>query len=212
MAFIDDIHDDSNAQFSSGFPRDFVLTNELKTLFQHTLGDGRQKPWKRTHSQHWAPALAQASDKTVCCRVCGMTHIIQPNLQCPYCHENIGLYIELTCYLETNTDQIIWQYIREINSNKTNIPQRVFRAFSMQHHGQAEMEFYLSSNNEVILKPLNDDLPIYWASKNHQQGQFQRLLGELYITKEMIHNGAFLYVDQEATSRLIRLELKGQNA
>lgn len=211
LAFVDDQFDDSNEAPSIGFPRALIFTPELKQLFQWTLGDGRQQSWRRAQMAHWPIALAQAVDQTIHCSNCGMSYLSHDQQQCPYCDHQESKQIQLIAYQGTDTSQPLWQYQHELSATVHEIPQRVFRPFCLSQHMQAEFIVAIREDS-LNLKPLNEDLTVYWGTLAQHQGQFNRLVGELHLSQEMLNAGAFLYVEHGTHSRLVKIQMLGAQA
>lgn len=87
----------SGSQF--GIPRELVLTDELRTLFQNTFGARADHPQRRTQMWQWAPALARAEDMLLECPGCGMAYYYNnPFRSCPYCDAPEPPYVLLETY------------------------------------------------------------------------------------------------------------------
>ena len=87
----------SGSQF--GIPRELVLTDELRTLFQNTFRQRADHPQQRTQMWQWAPALARAEDMLLECPGCGMAYYYNnPFRSCPYCDAPEPPYVLLETY------------------------------------------------------------------------------------------------------------------
>lgn len=86
IPWIEDEDDDSNYS-ESGIPREIVLSNQLKNLFQRTFGkEGRTNPICRPSMSEWYKVISQAEAATIECKKCSSTFYIGTNI-CPFCNE-----------------------------------------------------------------------------------------------------------------------------
>jgi DNA-binding helix-hairpin-helix protein with protein kinase domain len=84
LPWIDDPEDDTNYS-DLGIPRRYVLSPQLKELFQQTFSRaGRQNPAERPSMRKWYDVLRQAADATLTCTDCGATFYVGHN-ECPFC-------------------------------------------------------------------------------------------------------------------------------
>lgn len=84
LPWIDDPDDIQNTT-NQGFPRDVVLSPNLKTLCQSCFGIGLQEPRKRPGIAQWAEKLYSAANFTIRCLECNSTYYANQK-NCPWCH------------------------------------------------------------------------------------------------------------------------------
>lgn len=127
--WVNDPEDDCNRS-ENGFPPKLFLTQELFDLFQQTFSAGRETPELRPTSYYWQKALGRASDSTLMCPVCKMSHIYEPGKKtCPYCDNDIANIISIK-----DEDSLLFsrELVWEENSSvakEVAIPERVFIPF-----------------------------------------------------------------------------------
>ena len=128
-SWINDPEDDSNRS-EDGFLKELFLTQELFDLFQQTFSVGRETAELRPTSYYWQKVLAKASDSTLECPKCKMSHIHEIGLKiCPYCENEISDIISIK-----KNDSLIFsrELVWNENSNVSRefaIPERVFIPF-----------------------------------------------------------------------------------
>jgi len=93
LPWIDDPDDESNATLH-GFPRNIVLSPNLKKLSQRCFGEGLRNPTKRPGISQWVEALYSAADFTVNCADCGSTYYANQK-SCPWCDCPRQLHVQL---------------------------------------------------------------------------------------------------------------------
>lgn len=103
VAWIDDPNDVANRS-STGLPRDLVLTNELRGLFQQCFGEGRIDPGARPTLSEWRAAFEAAAARLMTCMgddACGSGFYVNKSGQCPFCDriQDEGAHLLLTHYL-----------------------------------------------------------------------------------------------------------------
>ena len=137
--YIDDEDDDSN-NTEGGLPRELILTDELKELFQLEFGIGRLNPLARPCMSIWAIALAKAHDNSIVCPECKMSDY--ENLQnCPYCDGKKPAYYKITTQN--------WSYILQPEEKDSyTLPHRLFFPFSFEHSD----EIWFKDSNDSIFK------------------------------------------------------------
>lgn len=127
--YIYDENDDSN--YAEFFPYDFVLTEELKKLFQQTFDElGKYYKWNRPTMYEWVNAVARAYDKCMRCPECGMDYVYSEDKGriCPWCDAKpYGILKLFSHYLENDEPgNIIWEYVHEISAiDSLDIPLRM---------------------------------------------------------------------------------------
>lgn len=85
LPWVDDPDDDRN-RASTGIPRDLILSDNLRDIFEKTFGAGRNDPTARPGVARWAEYLHRAADRTLVCRACGGTFYFNRDA-CPWCDE-----------------------------------------------------------------------------------------------------------------------------
>lgn len=132
--WINDPDDDSNRS-QNGFPFELFLTQELFDLFQQTFSVGRATPELRPTSYYWQKALAKASDSTLECPNCKMSHIYELGKKiCPYCDSEIPYIISIT--EDENllfSRELLWEENSSV-SKEIAIPERVFIPFDAKYN------------------------------------------------------------------------------
>jgi len=103
IAWVDDADDDVNRS-SKGLPRDFVLTKELRELFQQCFGPGRTDPGVRPTLAEWRAAFEAAAAMLMTCKggdACGSGFYFNRSSQCPFCDriQDEGTHLLMTHYL-----------------------------------------------------------------------------------------------------------------
>lgn len=167
LPYIDDEKDDSN-EFQGGLPRQLVLTQKLRRLFQETLGAGRLQPHRRPSMTFWALELAKAFDNSVLCPNCHMSYYFMADTAvCPYCQTPMpSLVIAKTPYWsKILTVQIAMLAGKEQNgSEMTNtdekssfvidLPHRLFNTFSLTSaDSTVYSNVFVDLNQEKVTPP-----------------------------------------------------------
>ena len=127
MPYVDDPDDSSNCAIG-GLPRDLVLSSQLVSLFQETLGIGRTQPWRRTSLAYWALELARAHDRSVVCPKCSMSYFLQHNT-CPYCGKSKPSLV----LAKTSR----WEIVMQFSATGFALPHRLLNPFSLDLTGDA---------------------------------------------------------------------------
>jgi DNA-binding helix-hairpin-helix protein with protein kinase domain len=84
LAWADDVNDDTNRR-TVGLTPDVVMSKRIYGLLQRTFGKrGRVEPASRPALFEWTDALHRASDRTIDCRVCGLS-TFDALVRCPWC-------------------------------------------------------------------------------------------------------------------------------
>lgn len=128
-SWINDPEDDSNCS-DDGFPYEFFLTQELFDLFNQTFSEGRETPELRPTAYFWQKSLAKASDTTLFCPVCNMSHVYNSHQEvCPYC----GNKLPSNILIKEKSDllfsrELLWDENTSV-SKEIAIPERVFIPF-----------------------------------------------------------------------------------
>lgn len=127
--WINDPEDDCNRS-ENGFPKELFLTQELFDLFQQTFSEGRETPELRPTSYYWQKALAKASDSTLECPKCKMSHIHEIGMKtCPYCDNEISHIILIKKgYSLIFSRELVWDE-DSAAFNEIAIPERGFIPF-----------------------------------------------------------------------------------
>lgn len=88
LPWIEDEDDDSNRS-DLGIKREYVLSKNLKALFQRTFGkEGREDPTKRPTMDEWYDVLQRASMATIICHNCKTTYYMNFET-CPFCNSGV---------------------------------------------------------------------------------------------------------------------------
>ena len=127
MPYVDDPDDRSNCAIG-GLPRDLVLSSQLVSLFQETLGVGRTQPWRRPSLAYWALELARAHDRSVVCPECSMSYFLQHNA-CPYCGKSKPSLV----LAKTSR----WEIVMQPSAMAFALPHRLLNPFSLDLTGDA---------------------------------------------------------------------------
>jgi serine/threonine protein kinase len=121
---------DHRNKSSHGLPRDSVLLNPLKDLFERCFNAGRDAPEQRPSMDEWAEHLEHCCERLVNCQACNASYFYQPaggRLACDFCdeppkpgsiiflrhylHDPSILDIEDTkssdCYIDTGLRQVV---------------------------------------------------------------------------------------------------------
>jgi len=131
--FVDDEDDDSNR--GGGLPRDMVMTEGLRRLFQETFGAGREEPHRRPTMGFWALELAKAFDRSLECPECKMSYFADGNKSCPYCdNPRPALVRAITPG---------WEILIPNGVDNFPLPHRMFYPFSVEKHDDTEHKVVL---------------------------------------------------------------------
>ena len=144
--WINDPEDNCNRS-ENGFPPDLFLNQELFDLFQQTFGHGRENPKLRPTAYYWQKALAKASDSTLKCPKCKMSHIYEPGKKtCPYCDNEIVDIISIKKDEDlVFSRELVWEE-NSSSSKEVAIPERVFIPFDAKFNS---LSLLLVSANKV---------------------------------------------------------------
>ena len=141
--FVDDNTDKSNISTDGLYPRELVLTPQLRRLFQETFGAGRLYPHRRPSMSFWALELARAVDNSIVCPNCQMSYYNTPNFEkCPYCQSS------RPPFAIARTSR--WQKLLLSNGSKTfqaPLPHRLFNPFSLSSGDSTEYEVEIDLKN-----------------------------------------------------------------
>lgn len=143
LPWIDDPNDDSNRLVRFGLPRQLVLTEELKTLFEATFCKGRLDPARRPLIWHWAEALARAVDQTVTCPDCGMSYFAAHHKCCPYCEAQLPPRVDIQSYRlsgKNGVPMLVWRLVHELPlMGEVSLPARCMIPFESATAGSNHM-------------------------------------------------------------------------
>lgn len=128
MPYVDDPDDSSNCAIG-GLPRNLVLTSQLISLFQETLGIGRTQPWRRPSLAFWAIELARAHDRSVVCPECSMSYFLQ-HKACPYCGKTKPSLVR--------AKTLRWEFVMQPSAMEVALPHRLLNPFSLDLTGCAD--------------------------------------------------------------------------
>jgi len=92
--WVDDPNDTSNST-STGLPRQLILTEELRALFQKTFGQGRHDFQLRAGVASFRAALRNAMGATLECPGCRWTFFAPFEKECPRCGHSRPPYLAL---------------------------------------------------------------------------------------------------------------------
>ena len=220
LPWVDDQSDDANST-DAGLPRQLLLTEKLKALFQRTFSGGRTTSWLRPSIFHWPEALAQAADATIQCPTCDMSYFYDyEDLEaeegmCPYCgtlrpeivmlesyrwHGN-GVPLEAPC----------WRFVREIKNNSSiPVPRRLFSEFTMTYHDSSELEIKVTNNSILINKSEQGTVELSIASESHDSGRFQVILTQMEINRADSQHQFWMYANSN-DPRLILCTISGDD-
>ncbi|MUG96349.1 serine/threonine protein kinase [Scytonema sp. UIC 10036] len=93
LPWIDEPEDNSNST-TQGFPRDIVLSPNLKELCQRCFGSGLREPTKRPGIGEWREKLYSAADFTIHCPECNSTYYANKK-SCPWCNYPRPTYVQV---------------------------------------------------------------------------------------------------------------------
>ncbi len=189
--WVDDLNDNSNST-DSGLPRQLLLTDKLKTLFQRTFSEGRTCSWMRPTIYHWPEALAQATDSTIQCPGCDMTYyydsraIETDESKCPYCSCLSPRLMVLDSYdwcgNGTPLKDPCWKFAREIDGDSPIIiPKRLFAEFTLAESDSHELEISICDKFLLMKKFEQGSIDISVAVDDSQHGRFQRIISQTKI-------------------------------
>lgn len=159
LPFIDDEDDDSNRGIG-GLPRQLVATSQLRSLFQETFGPGRTQPHRRPAMAFWAIELARACDLSIVCPDCRMSYYASDFDKCPYCQTLRPAFVR------AKTPR--WELVISADVMELALPHRLFHAFSVAHHEDAEYQAVLDFGKKTVqpvrgTKPFPADLCIHFV-------------------------------------------------
>lgn len=131
LPFVDDEDDDSN-KCTNGLPREWVVTQRLRLLFQETFGEGREHPYRRPAIGFWALELAKAFDHSLECPECKMSYVADDHRKCPYCGAPRPTFIR------ARTPR--WEVLIYGDATEFTLPHRLFHPFSFEHNDDTACE------------------------------------------------------------------------
>jgi len=204
LPFIDDPDDESNRCSTNQLPRELILTNELKGLFEKNFCDGRLMSWRRPAIYHWPKALAKASDKVIECLNCGMGNYFYSDLSkgnCEYC-ESI-LPKKIVCYSHKYVNNGIqshhWLWAVSLTEQvKVSIPERVFLAFDINNHENDCLKITSHEDRFIIEKSENTDVKLYFGIPKKYEGTLQPFISKLSLSIKELELGLWFYVESKA--------------
>jgi len=91
LPWVDESGDDRN-RVSTGIPRDVVLSENLREIFQKMFWAGRRSPAERPGMTRWAEYLHRAADRTLTCRRCGGSYYFNREA-CPWCEAHRPTFV-----------------------------------------------------------------------------------------------------------------------
>ncbi|MBR0168607.1 MAG: hypothetical protein IJQ08_08030 [Synergistaceae bacterium] len=152
LAYVADTEDDSN---KGEFLRlDFVLTSELRDLFQQTFcQEGRDNYLSRPSMSEWALELARANDISLHCDTCGMDYINPDNGACPFCNASLpDIFTAVSHYAgQTKDAPALWEYCRELKDNTIELPLRLAHGYDADELDRNLLTLH-SENGTFILR------------------------------------------------------------
>lgn len=151
IPFIDDETDSSNRCCFPAMNREWVFSNQLQKFFQVTLGKGRKSPQQRVAMDYWAVELCKAHDRSLDCHNCNMSFFPDSHEACPYCKEVPAPYFDI----ETSQGSFLYPNTPGV----TNLPHRMFHAFSLQNFDDTEFRVKLNDKEVSATKVRGEDAP-----------------------------------------------------
>lgn len=183
--WINDTEDDSNRS-ENGFPKELFLTQELFNLFQQTFSAGRGTAELRPTSYYWQKALAKASDSTLECPNCKMSHVHEIGMKiCPYCDNEIS---DIFSIKKNNSlifsRELIWDENASI-SQEVAIPERVLLPFDVKFNSLPLLFISITKDNEhfavTIKKSENPYFTDNVSIKISIDSEFQTIAGAVTV-------------------------------
>lgn len=172
IPWIEDPEDKRN-HTENGLPREFFLNEILFRLFNQTFTDGKESTDSRPPMYFWAKALAEASDTTVSCKECSMSHLYDETRdRCPFCDEELKAILLIKC-----DDKVV--FTREVSDSSIYVPERVFVQFNHKTNSipfiiinveKHEKEKYLIIKKEESVT--TDNFHIYITTEKHEEELF----------------------------------------
>lgn len=218
LPWVDD-EDDNLNRTDDGLPRELVLSDGLRRLFQETFGPGRTMPWRRPSIFHWPEALARALDIAVRCPNCAMGSYCAPVAQeftCPYCGTELASLLKIDAFewLGRGVEMRgpCWSLRESLVSQGTEtIRERLVAPFSVAGGNRPVLELAFSGENVSITRTdVRDDLRISIASPSIAPGKFIPVCSRIKITAESLADGVYLFVDG-SSPRLLHVMTGGQH-
>lgn len=200
LPWVDDTDDESNST-AKGLPRQLVLTNKMKELFQKTFGGGRTHFSKRPTIYHWPEALAQAADMTILCPNCSMSWFAENDgQQCPYCSSKKPNILLFQAYRWLGSGSSLkspcWIIAKELPKPNEflSLPERLFMPLSMT--GGDITFLKLSFDNQKILIAKSEDckMDVSVALPNENRGEFRRFISQVQLPILSMKTGFWLYI------------------
>jgi hypothetical protein len=193
--WVDDTQDSANST-KNGLPRDLVLSDELRGLFQEAFGPGRTMSWRRPTIFAWPQALAQASDRTILCHECGMTYFAE-GLACPYCNASRPAILKFESFAWPVTEATpSWTLYRELPSeeDELQIPHRLFAPFSYLDADAPAMTLTTKSDGFLLRADDMNQLKLLVALTRNDSGAF-RQLSQYHLKRSDFETGFCLFAE-----------------
>jgi hypothetical protein len=195
LPWVDDIHDSSNST-TNGLPRELVLSDELRGLFQESFGPGRKAFWRRPTIFSWPQALARASDRTILCQECGMTYFAEAPT-CPYCNSPRPSILKFESFAWPVTETTpCWTIYRELPSEEDEfqIPHRLFAPFSYLDADATVLTLTTKSDGFQLRTDDMNELKLFVALARDDAGAFQQL-SRYHLKRSDFETGFCLFAE-----------------
>lgn len=154
LPWIEDAEDDSNFS-DKGIPRNIVLSNKLKELFERTFGrKGRLDPCNRPSAYEWYDVLKQAESATIKCNKCNSTFYLGNNV-CPFCNHTRDRFYLVNVYDYFNSEHIIVDDKNDFNIETNEISLYKKSYFKILDIDKNKKYLY---NNEIMDISINDSI------------------------------------------------------
>lgn len=182
IPWVDDINDDENFS-DKGIPRDIILSNKMKELFQQTFSyNGRAKPMSRPSMLNWYDVLKQAEAMTINCGKCNSTYFANKN-NCPFCGCLKSKYYFINVVsviedIETKTSHKKTIYKKIININENN---QIYKSEMFPHlllEDDQEILTFSFKKTKIYIKNAIQDSNLY-IKKNRSFEKFNIINNEL---------------------------------
>lgn len=179
--WVDDEKDDSNST-NNGLPRQLVLNQQLRRLFQLTFGDGRIDPSCRPVMLHWPLALAAALDLCIPCPGCGMGYYCDyadDAQKCPYCGAGRPMLVSAVRNESSANGGLeqVWSWLHPLTKNtatQVNVPLRVHHPFSPVN-GDKDMFQISMTDQSITIAPVEGFESADFELRINLRGEVKRL-------------------------------------
>lgn len=220
IPWVDDKDDDRN-RASFGIPRDFVLSEKIKKLFQCAFGKGRCDPLARPKVSEWATCLYNAADATLLCPGCQSTYYRNAQI-CPWCGAGRPDFLMVYVYvfdpgfgghggllekpIGNSKQAVVVDHIAMTNNIPYLLPQRL--AFGVDSESQEEPVMEMVFENDYVSVKSVDRKTYRLVSPT---GRKEAVVGA-QVTKISIRQGeqawALHFGGKDRLHRVLRFERK----